>query len=243
MSMRTRKVWSTTCLPLAIGLALQLSHSIAAENRHTPEARWGKDIAAFEAADKTNPPPQDAVLFLGSSTIRRWTNLAQSFPGHKVINRGFGGSEVADSVAFADRIVLPYRPKLILLYAGDNDIAAGKSPETVFSDFKAFVQKVQAALPDTHIGYLAIKPCPAREKFLDQVKTANRFIRDYCATNDRLLFIDVFTPMLSPEGRPRADWFVSDGLHPNAQAYALWASILRPVLDRYDPPNDRGMGR
>jgi len=241
--MRARNAGSTTCLALGIWVACQLPQPVAAQNKQTAEARWGKDIAAFEAADKTNPPPRGAVLFAGSSSIRLWTNLARSFPGHKVINRGFGGSEVADSVAFADRIAIPYRPRLILLYAGDNDIAAGKSAERVFSDFKAFVNKVEPALPHTHIGYIAIKPCPAREKFLDQVKTANRLIRDYCATNDRLLFIDVFTPMLSVEGRPRPVWFVEDGLHPNAQGYELWASILRPILDQYDPPKDRGTGR
>ncbi len=156
------KAWLT--LPILAALTLSLVAQTATKDQQVAERRWGKEIGAFEAADKTNPPPQHAVLFIGSSSIRRWTNLAQAFPEHKVINRGFGGSELSDSVAFADRIVIPYQPKLILLYAGDNDIAAGKSPERILADFKAFVGQVHAALPATHIGYIAIKPCPAREK-------------------------------------------------------------------------------
>ena len=120
-------------------LSLSLLAQAPGERKQSPELRWGKEIRAFEEADKTNPPPRGAILFIGSSTIRCWTNLAQAFPGHQVINRGFGGSHLSDSVAFMDRIVTPYRPKLIFLYAGDNDIAAGKSPEEVLSDFKAFV--------------------------------------------------------------------------------------------------------
>ena len=214
-----------------------------AEKEQSPEVRWGKDIRAFEEADKTNPPPQDAILFIGSSSIRCWTNVAQAFPGHKAINRGFGGSHLSDSVAFVDRIVTPYKPKLVLLYAGDNDIAAGKSPERVLDDFKAFVGRIHAALPDTHIAYIAIKPCPAREKLLDRVKATNRLIQAYTAGNDRLLFVDVFTPMLAEDGRPRADLYLKDGLHPNPRGYDLWSSILRPILDKYDPPGEGGRQR
>ena len=240
--MRARILWSRAGLALVIWatLSLPMLAQAAANKKQPPEVRWAKEIGAFEAADKTNPPPRDAVLFIGSSSIRRWTNVAQAFPGHKVINRGFGGSQVADSVAFVDRIVTPYQPRLILLYAGDNDIAGGKTPETVLSDFKAFVGKIHAALPGTRIAYIAIKPCLAREKFLEQVKRANRLIREYCGTDERLLFADVFTPMLNPEGRPRADLCVKDMLHLNAQGYELWTSVLRPIVDKYGGPGDSG---
>lgn len=196
--------------------------------------RWESEIKAFEAADKTNPPPQNAILFVGSSSIRIWPDLQQAFPGHRVFKRGFGGSELSDSVAFAGRIVIPYQPSIILLYAGDNDIANGRSPEQIVSAFKAFVQKVRAALPDSYIGYIAIKPCPAREKFLNEVKTTNRLIQEYAASDKKLLFIDVFTPMLDPNGGPQPELFAKGGLHLNEKGYALWASILQPVLDQYD---------
>ena len=223
--------WSKTWLALAIGAALNLSlfAQTAAEKKQPPEVRWEKEIRAFEAADKTNPPPQDAVLFIGSSSIRLWTNVAQAFPGHKVINRGFGGSQLSDSVAFVDRIVTPYKPKLVLLYAGDNDIASGKSPERVLSDFKAFVGKIHAALPETRIAYIAIKPCPPREKFLDQVKTANRLIQEYAASDDRLLFVDMFTPMLTAGG-PAAGGSVHQG-RPASQCPGLRTLGLDPQAD------------
>jgi lysophospholipase L1-like esterase len=238
--MRARFFCSRTWLALAIGavLNLPLFARVTAETKPPPEAQWEKDILAFEAADKASPPPQNAILFIGSSSIRLWTNLAQAFPGHQLLNRGFGGSHLSDSVAFVDRIVIPYKPKLVLLYAGDNDIAAGKSPVQVLRDFKAFVGRIRAALPDTRIAYIAIKPCPARQQFLDRVKTTNLLIQNYTASDKRLLFVDVFTPMLTKEGRPRADLCLNDGLHPNPQCYELWATILKPILDKYDPPKN-----
>lgn len=206
----------------------------AEPNRQT--SRWESDIEAFEASDKTNPPPQNSILFVGSSSIRFWPNLQRAFPGHKVFKRGFGGSELSDSVTFADRIVIPYKPKIILLYAGDNDLAAGKSPEQIFSDFKMFAQKVRVPLPQAYIGYIAIKPCPAREKLLSEVKTTNRLIKEYAKGSDKLLFIDVFTPMLDKDGGLRPELFIQDGLHLNEKGYALWDSIIKPVLDKYDAP-------
>ncbi len=128
--------------------------------------------------------------------------------------------------------MIPYKPRLVLLYAGDNDIAAGKSPEEVLADFRAFVRKIRAALPQTQIAYISIKPCPAREKYLDLIKTTNRLIKEYVEANDKLRFIDVFTPMLTQEGRPRPDLFLQDGLHPNARGYAVWTAIIRPILEQ-----------
>jgi len=197
--------------------------------------RWEPAIRAFEAADKTNPPPRNAVEFIGSSSIRRWTNAPTQFPEHKIFNRGFGGSHLADSVAFVDRIVIPYRPKVIVVYAGDNDVSAGKSPNEVLADFKEFVRKIHAAFPQTRIAFISIKPCPAREKYLDQVKAANRLIQEFISTDGRLTYIDIFAASLAADGKPRADLYVEDGLHPNDVGYKLWASIVKPVLDRLDP--------
>jgi lysophospholipase L1-like esterase len=236
--MRTRCSRPSTGLALAIwaALAVPLWGQKPSDQAQSPEEQWGEEIRAFEAADQTNPPPRDAILFIGSSSIRLWTNLARAFPGHQVLNRGFGGSHLSDSVAFVDRIVIPYKPKIVMLYAGDNDIASGKSPAEVSSDFKVFVRRIHAAMPATRIAYIAIKACPAREKLLDRVKATNRLIQQYAGSDNRLLFVDIFTPMLTKEGRPRADLCIEDGLHPNAECYELWASILRPILNKFDPP-------
>jgi hypothetical protein len=213
-----------------------LPNQIRGAEPHKQTNRWESAIEVFEASDRTNPPPQNSILFVGSSSIRLWPNLQQAFPEHKVFKRGFGGSELSDSVTFADRIVIPYKPKIILLYAGDNDIADGKSPEQILSDFKMFVQKVHVSLPQTYIGYIAIKPCPAREKLLTVVKTTNRLIKEYTKPNDKLFFIDVFTPMLNKDGGLHPELFIQDGLHLNEKGYALWVSIIHPVLDKYDAP-------
>ena len=219
-------------LPFIFGTLPQ----VRAADSNSGTNRWEPEIEAFERADKTNPPPQHAILFVGSSSIRIWPDLQQDFPGHTVFKRGFGGSELSDAVAFADRIVTPYKPKLILLYEGDNDIAAGKSPERIFSDFKAFVHKVRAALPDTRIAYIAVKPCPSRKKFLPEVRATNRLIREYTEKHKDLSFIDIYTPMLNPDGSLRPELFQKDYLHMNKKGYAVWVSVITPLLDRYDPP-------
>ncbi|HEX4645882.1 MAG TPA: SGNH/GDSL hydrolase family protein, partial [Verrucomicrobiae bacterium] len=169
-----------------------------------------------------------AILFVGSSTIRFWKTLAQDFPDLKVINRGFGGSHLSDSTFFADRIVIPYQPKTIFLYAGDNDLAAGKTPEQVFADYQAFVQKIRAQLPETRIVYLSIKPSPSRWHLKDQIQTANHLISGL--KGDRLMFIDTYSPMLNQDGQPRADLFQKDNLHMNAEGYKLWTSLIKPHL-------------
>jgi lysophospholipase L1-like esterase len=192
--------------------------------------RWEADIAAFEAKDRTNPPPKEAILFIGSSSIRLWKTLEHDFPEHKVINRGFGGSEIGDSVRFADRIVVPYRPKLVVMYAGGNDINAGKSPEQVAADFKAFVEKVRASLPRTRIAYISIAPNSARWAQVDRVKRANELVREFTRTTSNLTFIDVFPHMLGEDGQPRPEIFVEDRLHMNERGYALWTKLVRPAL-------------
>ena len=192
--------------------------------------RWESDIVAFEASDRTNSPPRNAVLFIGSSSIRLWTTLAEDFSEHRVINRGFGGSEISDSVHFVHRIVAPYRPRLIVMYAGGNDINAGESPEQIASDFQEFVRKVHAVLPATRIAYISIAPNPARWAQVDQVKAANKLIQEFTRQDSRLGFIDVFSHMLNKDGQPRPDIFVEDRLHLNANGYELWKGLVGPHL-------------
>jgi len=193
-------------------------------------ARFEQEIAAFEAMDRTNPPPRDAVLFAGSSSFRLWKTLKEDFPKHAVINRGFGGSQMSDLLHFADRMVLPYAPKVILVYEGDNDLAAGVTPETVLAGFQAFVAKVHAHLPGTRIAFVAIKPSPKRQTLLAEQTRANALIRGFAASDHRLAFIDVAKPMLDRSGQPRGELFVEDRLHLNAEGYRLWRKIIARAL-------------
>jgi lysophospholipase L1-like esterase len=198
--------------------------ALAQTNKFEPE------ILAFEASDRTNPPPKRAVLFVGSSSIRLWKTLAQDFPKQRVINRGFGGSEISDSVHYAKRVVIPYKPRMIVMYAGGNDIHNGKSPEQVLNDFKAFVDTVNAALPSTKIAWISIAPNPARWSEVDKVRAANRLVEDFARRRWRVEYIDVFSRMLGPDGKPRPEIFSADRLHMNEQGYALWTPIVKRHL-------------
>ncbi len=234
-NMTTLTTNRTVCRSLALlCFAIYQAAGIAAGSPPAKAAdprRFENEIAAFEAADKTNPPPQNAILFVGSSSIRKWTTLAGDFPRHHVINRGFGGSHLSDSVFYFDRIVLPYKPRLIVLFAGSNDIDFGKTPEQVCDDFKAFAQKTKRALPRTRVAYISISTVPSRKTEVEQVKRANALIARFIAANPRLSYIDVFSAMLGPDGKPRPDIFVSDNLHLNARGYAIWRAKIAPYLE------------
>lgn len=170
------------------------------------------------------------MLFVGSSSVRLWPNLAADFPAVAVVQRGFGGSELDDVVHHAPRIVLPYRPRLIVLYAGDNDLASGKTPETVLQDYKAFVGVVRRNLPETRVAFVAIKPSGARWPLVDKMRAANALVRDYTTTDSQLYYVDTFTPMLGSDGLPRAELFLEDRLHMNAAGYALWRQLIEPIV-------------
>ncbi|UYB51557.1 SGNH/GDSL hydrolase family protein [Xanthomonas sp. AM6] len=193
---------------------------------------WEEDMARFAQADAAHPPKPGGVLFVGSSSIRFWQSLASDFPGVDTLNRGFGGSEIRDSTWYADRIVVPYKPRLIVFYAGDNDLNSGRSPQQLRADFLAFVARVRRDLPGVRIAYIAIKPSPARAALLPKVAEANGLIRKAAAGLKQVEFIDVYTPMLGKDGQPRAELFGPDHLHMNAAGYALWRDIVRPYLKR-----------
>lgn len=192
-------------------------------------AGWEQDMQRFEAADAQSPPPKGAVLFIGSSSIRFWESLATDFPGVPVINRGFGGSELRDSTYFADRIVVPYAPRKILIYAGDNDLNSGRSPQQLHDDFRAFVRRVRRDLPQAEIAYIATKPSPSRAHLLDAQRQANALIKAEAVKLD-VEFIDIFTPMLDAAGRPREDLFLEDRLHMNRAGYDIWRNAIAPYL-------------
>ena len=214
---------------LVLVLLFALPRPAAAQADPDP-SRFEDDIRAFEQADSLTPPPTAGVLFVGSSSIAGWKSLASDYPNHNVLNRGFGGSEISDVIHFADRIVIPYEPEVIVLYAGDNDIAGGKGAHQVFADYRSFVDTVRAELPETRIVFIAIKPSIAREHLMDEMRTANQFIKFYARQHERLDYVDVFEPMLSSSGSPRKELFIDDGLHMNENGYALWRGLVAPYL-------------
>lgn len=194
--------------------------------------QWAADIAAFAAADQAHPPPAHPVLFVGSSSIRLWSSLASDFPGRSAINRGFGGSRIPDATYHADRLVAPYHPRAIVLYAGDNDLAEGCTPEQVRDAFAAFVRRARSLDAGVPIAFIAIKPSMARKNLLPQIRKANTLVREYARGQKGVSYLDVFTPMLGPDGQPQPKWFGEDGLHMNRQGYRLWTGLVRDWLHR-----------
>jgi len=197
------------------------------------------EISAFEQADIASPPPADPVLFVGSSSIRVWPDLPGDFPDYPAMNRGFGGSQMSDLLYYFDRVVAVYEPALILVYEGDNDLAAGKSVDTVYADYLEFLARVDAQLPGTDVAFIATKPSPSRSQYLEVTRQLNERLEALAAGDPHIWFIDIFYPMLGDDGQPRPELFGSDMLHMNATGYVLWQSIIAPVLDAWASPGVR----
>lgn len=222
-------------LSLLFSLAL-LFDARAQSNASTAVAgnRFEKNVQAYEAADRTNPPPQNAILLLGDSQFFRWKTVAEDLPDYTIVNRGIDSFQTSDLVYFADRLVLPYHPRMIILHVGGNDVHSGKSPEQVLNDFKSFVAKVRAHWPAIPIAFTSTTPGPGRWEEASQRKATNRLIKDYISTQPNLLFIDLWDAMLTADGQPREDLWVADGVHPNHAGYLLRVKIMRPLLGKPD---------
>lgn len=227
LSAARRARWARTMV--VVGLLPPLTAVAAAPEADVRAAKWEPALAAFEALDREMPPVPGGIVFLGSSSIRRW-DVERSFPDLPVVNRGFGGSEIPDCTGVVSRIVVPHAPRVVVVYAGDNDIARGRSAAAVADDFGGLVAALRDGCPDATIVFLAIKPSPARRRFVETQREANRLIRAKCTDRHDLVFVDVVAPMLGADGEPRAELFVADGLHLDAPGYALWTRLVMPHL-------------
>lgn len=200
-----------------------------AQQQDPKPQRYRDDINEFLRWDSKNSYQQSATLFVGSSSIRMW-QTARAFPDNYVINRGFGGSHISDVNYYYDKIVKKYQPAQIVFYAGDNDIAAGKSPEQVLQDYTIFSNKIDKDLPDTKIFYLPIKPSLSRWNVWDEMKITNRWIKEYIETKKNHFYVDIATPMLKKYGKPDSTIFLDDGLHLNNKGYQIWNEVLEDYI-------------
>jgi lysophospholipase L1-like esterase len=193
---------------------------------------WEPSIRKFEEQDKVNPPKSGCIVFAGSSSFARWDTLVEEMKPLDVIKRGFGGSQYSDLNQYVKRIVVAYHPRAVVVYEGDNDLEPGssKTPQVVAKDARTLVQTIRAALPETWIYLISIKPSPSRLSVWPRMKEANRLIQDLAATQEHVRYIDVASVMFDSKGNLRSDLFVEDGLHPNPKCYGLWTSIIKPLL-------------
>ncbi len=217
-------VWS-----IVVGMMIT---SVAAGDVADPDPnRFEKEIADFAAWDSKNATPADPVLFVGSSSIRMW-KTHDSFPQLPVINRGFGGSHISDVIHFFDRVVAPYAAKVIVFYAGDNDVAGGKPATQVVRDYRRFVTMVHRMQPRTSIIFITIKPSGSRWSLWPQMNEANQMIKALSEKDPTLFFADLGTPLLKADGIPDDGLFRNDRLHLNAKGYQIWTQTLRPVIEK-----------
>ncbi len=198
--------------------------------------RFAPEIKAFINSDKASPPSTGCILFVGSSSIRFWESLAKDFPDYCVMNRGFGGSEYSDANYYFNLIVAPYKPQIVVVYEGDNDLVDNKTPEMVYGDFEKFMEKTTTLPGNPPVLVIAAKPSPSRWKYKDDYLKLNSMEADYCKRHDNDFFIDIFNSMLGDNGRPEPDLYRQDSLHMLAKGYAIWKSKLDPYLEKYYDP-------
>jgi lysophospholipase L1-like esterase len=195
---------------------------------------WSEFESELQAYDRA-PAPRDAAVFYGSSSIRLWENLAASFPGIPVVNRGFGGSTLAECIDLLPRLIFPLRPAALVLYAADNDLDQGASPEHVEYLFHQFIQRIREPFPSIPIAFLSVKPSPSRFWNIGNIRRANSLIQAAAAQYPGVTYLDLFTAMLSPAGASRPELFTEDGLHMNSAGYDLWTQKVRPWLTSLAP--------
>lgn len=194
------------------------------------KSKWAKDMAAFAEADRVTPPPASPIVFTGSSSIRLWADLAKDFPHHRVLNRGFGGSQFSDIRTHFEELILQYHPRQVVIYSGGNDINAKKPVEEVFADMKAIVDRIHRDLPQTRVVVVAVALNPRRWDQRENVIALNQKMAAYLSRDSRDTFADVVPAMLQADGTPKPDIFVADRLHMNRKGYELWIPVIRPLL-------------
>jgi lysophospholipase L1-like esterase len=216
-------------LPAFVSAVFAASLVLVAQQPVDPN-RWEPTIQNFEAEDKAHPPAKGGVVFIGSSSIARWDNMAESFPGVRVVNRGFGGSELADSARYASRVVVPHSPRIVVLYAGENDLNRGVSPETISADFTRFYDVVRKQLPEARIIVIGLKPSLLRWKLREGMHQTNKMIRSHCESHRACTYVDPWPVMVGKDGTPKPEFFVEDGLHMTPEGYKAWTALLKPLL-------------
>lgn len=193
---------------------------------------FADEIANFKKKDAASLPPANAILFVGSSSFRKWEDVATYFPNYTIINRGFGGSTLSDVILYEQDIIFPYHPKQIVIYCGENDVASSDTvtAQVVFDRFKKLYTDIRGVMPDAPVLFVSLKPSPSRWQMRDRMMGANKLIKKYLKKKNNAAFVSVWNDMLAADGKPIPDIFVGDNLHMNAKGYAIWQKLIEPYL-------------
>ena len=195
---------------------------------------FAEDIAAFKKQDRVKFPSKNSILFIGSSSFTMWTDIKKSFPGYPVINRGFGGSSLPDLIMYVNDIVFPYQPKQIVIYCGENDLAASDTvtAQMVLNRFIALFTSIRKKIPAVSVVYVSMKPSPSRHHLKEKVIAGNAAIKNFLKQQKKTAFVDVYNKMINTDGTPKADLFLDDELHMNKKGYAIWQKTIKPYLEK-----------
>ena len=190
------------------------------------------EIKSFRKTDSITAPPKNAILLVGSSSFTKWKDVQDYFPAHTLLNRGFGGSSLTDVIYYADDVILKYKPKQIIIYCGENDIAGSSSvtADTVLERFKTLYTIIRSKFKKVPIAYISMKPSPSREKYLETMQKGNALIKAFMEDEKRSSYIDVYNSMLDANGKILTHIFLSDKLHMNAEGYKIWQGVIAPYL-------------
>ncbi len=195
------------------------------------ELPFWKEIKDFKTADSLHAPPENAILFVGSSSFRMWHDLNKSFPGYTLINRGFGGSSLPHVIQYAEEIIIPYKPKQIVIYCGENDFMNDSVTGQIVADrFKNLFNHIRESMPQVDIAFVSIKPSPSRQHLMLKMAEANSLIKDFMKKKRRTAFVNIWDQMLDEQGNPLKELFLEDMLHMNEHGYAIWQKALKPHL-------------
>jgi lysophospholipase L1-like esterase len=211
-------------------LLLLIGMTILQVGQAQDKPRFWDDVQTIKHYDQMYAPPANPILFVGSSSIRKWEDLERTFASYDVMNRGIGGAKVNDIIFYLNDLVFPYHPREIVLYVGENDIPDGATPDTVLERTKKLITGIRNQLPEIPITYISIKPSPSRDKYRQTVQDANSLIKEYLKTQQKITWVDVFTPMLTKDGNSRPEIFQSDMLHLNKDGYQIWKKLIQPTL-------------
>lgn len=206
--------------------------AFAFQSLYAQQPPFYDEIQKFKEQDSISFPPENAILFVGSSSFRKWENVQSYFAKYTIINRGFGGSTLPDVIRYANDIIIPYHPRQVVIYCGDNDLASSDTitPKIVTNRFKTLFHIIRTNLPKANISYVSIKPSPSRRHLVPEMKQANLLIRAFLKNQKNTSYIDVYKPMLLPGGQPRQEIFLEDSLHMNEKGYAIWKKAIQPYL-------------
>jgi lysophospholipase L1-like esterase len=192
--------------------------------------RFQKEIDTIDKRYAGKVDNHKLIIFTGSSSVRRWENIRDFFPGKNIINTGFGGSQMSDLIFYSDSVITKYKPVRVFIYEGDNDINAGEKAEDVIKETKILVRKLTSELPKIRIVIISVKPSPSRWALKDEYLKLNSMFKQISAENKNVSYVDVWYPLINEQGRPKGEVFISDSLHINRSGYDIWAGIIKRYL-------------